>query len=111
MKNIISIAKSIGIPAKYLELYGNYKAKISLEILKHLKRRARAEYVVVTGITPTHLVEDVAIQPADETPPCGAGNKTSGSSRGRVEDDRLSAATISVTVAISVMTISVMGGT
>lgn len=55
MRHIVDIAKKIGISAKYLELYGNYKAKISFEGLKRLKPRGK--YIVVTGITPTHLGE------------------------------------------------------
>ena len=52
---IVSIAKRAGIPAKYLELYGNFKAKVSLELLK--KSKPCGKYIVVTGITPTHLGE------------------------------------------------------
>ena len=37
IKPIVEIAKKIGIERKYLELYGDYKAKISLDILKKLK--------------------------------------------------------------------------
>ena len=60
MKSIISVAQKLGIPRKYLELYGDYKAKISLEILKRVKgpvARGRGKYIVVAGITPTHLGE------------------------------------------------------
>lgn len=52
---IINIAKKLGIPSKFLELYGNFKAKVSLDLLKG--RRVRGKYIVVTGITPTHLGE------------------------------------------------------
>ncbi len=55
MISINDIAKRIGIPAKYLELFGNFKAKVSLDILKGSK--IRGKYIVVTGITPTHLGE------------------------------------------------------
>jgi len=55
MIHIIDIAKRIGIPERYLELYGNYKAKVSFEGLK--KQKPRGKYIVVTGITPTHLGE------------------------------------------------------
>ena len=60
LKPIQSIAAKIGIPRKHLELYGDYKAKISLDILKGHRAagfRALGKYVVVTGITPTHLGE------------------------------------------------------
>jgi formyltetrahydrofolate synthetase len=56
MKPIISIAAKLGIPRKNLELFGDYKAKISLDILKKPGSR-KGKYVVVTGITPTHLGE------------------------------------------------------
>ena len=54
---IVKIAKSIGIKEKELELYGNYKAKIDLEILKRIKARPLGKYVLVTAITPTPLGE------------------------------------------------------
>lgn len=60
LKPIHSIAATLGIPKKYLEPYGDYKAKISLDILKDHRvqgRRALGKYIVVTGITPTHLGE------------------------------------------------------
>lgn len=57
MDNILKVAKRLGIPRKYLELHGDYKAKISTEILRSLKPKRSAGYVVVTGITPTHLGE------------------------------------------------------
>ena len=56
MKPITSIAAKFGIPRKNLELFGDYKAKISLDILKRPGSR-KGKYVVVTGITPTHLGE------------------------------------------------------
>ncbi len=56
MKPITSIAAKLGIPRKNLELFGNYKAKISLDVLKRSGSR-KGKYVVVTGITPTHLGE------------------------------------------------------
>ena len=52
---IINIAKKLGIKPKFLELYGNFKAKVSLDVLKG--RRPKGNYVVVTWITPTHLGE------------------------------------------------------
>ena len=55
MLPIVTIAKRAGIPAKYLELYGNFKAKVSLGAIKRSK--GRGKYIVVTGITPTHLGE------------------------------------------------------
>lgn len=57
LKPVTQIAKDLGIPAKYLEPYGEYKAKISLDIMRHLSAGRRSGYIVVTGITPTHLGE------------------------------------------------------
>ena len=36
LKSIISIAAKLGISKKYIELYGDHKAKISLDILKRV---------------------------------------------------------------------------
>lgn len=57
LKPIVKIAKEIGIAEKYLELYGNFKAKISLDILSKLKHKKSAKYIDVTAITPTPLGE------------------------------------------------------
>ncbi|MCX5686075.1 MAG: formate--tetrahydrofolate ligase, partial [Candidatus Omnitrophica bacterium] len=57
LKPIIQIAARLGIPRKYLELYGDYKAKLSLDLVKGERARSKANYIVVTGITPTHLGE------------------------------------------------------
>ena len=37
-KNIKEIARNAGIDEKYLEQYGNYKAKVDLSIMKDLKK-------------------------------------------------------------------------
>jgi len=57
LKNILEIAKDLGIKESELELYGNYIAKIDLGILKRLKNRPRGKYILVTAITPTPLGE------------------------------------------------------
>jgi formate--tetrahydrofolate ligase len=57
LKPISSIATKLGIPAKYIECYGDHKAKVRIDILKSLKPRKNSKYIVVTGITPTHLGE------------------------------------------------------
>lgn len=57
LKPIGQIAKQLGISSKYLELYGDHKAKISLELLQQTRSAKPGKYVVVTGITPTHLGE------------------------------------------------------
>lgn len=57
MLPIKDIAAKVGIVDEELELYGNYKAKISLDILKRLKDRPNGKYIDVTAITPTPLGE------------------------------------------------------
>ena len=54
---ITTVARRLGIRPKYLETYGNFKAKVSLDILKELSHRRKGKYIVVTGMTPTHLGE------------------------------------------------------
>ncbi|MFH1753277.1 MAG: formate--tetrahydrofolate ligase, partial [Candidatus Omnitrophota bacterium] len=51
------IAKKIGISEDDLELYGKYKAKISLDLLKRSKDKPNGKYIDVTAITPTPLGE------------------------------------------------------
>src|SRR3989338_2409411 len=57
IKPIIEIAKELGIAKKYLESYGDYKAKVSLDILDTLRSRPKGRYIDVTAITPTPLGE------------------------------------------------------
>ncbi|HQL65795.1 MAG TPA: formate--tetrahydrofolate ligase, partial [bacterium] len=57
IKDIQEIASDAGIEEKYLELYGNYKAKVSLEILKEIQGNPAGKYIDVTAITPTPLGE------------------------------------------------------
>ncbi len=52
MKHISEIAKTAGIEDKYLELYGNYKAKVDLKLLKESDKKD-GKLVLVTAITPT----------------------------------------------------------
>lgn len=51
------IAAQAGILDGELELYGNYKAKVSLDVRERLKDAPDGNYVVVTAITPTPLGE------------------------------------------------------
>ena len=57
LKPIIQVAEELGIHEDELELYGPYKAKVKLEILKRLKDRPDGKYIDVTAITPTPLGE------------------------------------------------------
>ncbi|KAK8807371.1 hypothetical protein WA158_004130 [Blastocystis sp. Blastoise] len=55
--NIDLIAKEAGILPEELELYGNTKAKVRLEVIDRLKDQKNGHYVLVTGINPTPLGE------------------------------------------------------
>ena len=57
MKPIVEIAEELGIGEDELELYGKYKAKVSLEVIKRLSGRKSGKYIDVTAITPTPLGE------------------------------------------------------
>ncbi len=51
-KRIDEIAKVAGIDDKYLEQYGKYKAKVSLDLLK-MPSEKKGKLILVTAITPT----------------------------------------------------------
>ncbi len=51
MKPIAEIASAAGIDEKYLEYYGRYKAKLSLDVLKGEERENKL--ILVTAMTPT----------------------------------------------------------
>lgn len=53
MEDINHIAKKIDIDEKYIECYGKYKAKISLDIFKELKNRENGKLILVTSTNPT----------------------------------------------------------
>lgn len=53
MKDIRDIAKDVGIDDKYLEMYGKYKAKVSLDIFDDVKSRKKGKLVLVTAVNPT----------------------------------------------------------
>ena len=53
MKDIREIAASAGIDEKYLELYGNYKAKIDYSLLRDMESKKDGKLVLVSAITPT----------------------------------------------------------
>ncbi|KAK2148152.1 hypothetical protein LSH36_512g02044 [Paralvinella palmiformis] len=56
-KDIMDLAKEIGLRSEEVDLYGKKKAKVSLKVLDRLRERANGKYIVVTGITPTPLGE------------------------------------------------------
>lgn len=53
MKNIKEVASSAGILESELELYGNYKAKISDSVFDRLKNKKDGKLVLVTAVNPT----------------------------------------------------------
>ncbi len=54
---IKDIAKKAGVKEEYIEPYGNYKAKINMDILKELDNKPNGKLVLVTAITPTKAGE------------------------------------------------------
>ncbi|MBR1660434.1 MAG: formate--tetrahydrofolate ligase [Oscillospiraceae bacterium] len=52
-KKITEIAKTAGVDEKYLEQYGNYKAKVDYRLLRDLADRPDGKLILVTAITPT----------------------------------------------------------
>jgi len=57
MKPILEIAEEMGLKEEELDLYGRYKAKVSLSALDRLKDKPDGKYITVTAITPTPLGE------------------------------------------------------
>ena len=52
-EKITAIAERAGIPEEYLELYGNYKAKIDYKFMRDNADRPDGKLILVTAITPT----------------------------------------------------------
>lgn len=57
IKPISEIAEAIGLTEDDLELYGKYKAKVTLDVLERNKDKPNGKYIDVTCITPTPLGE------------------------------------------------------
>ncbi len=53
MRPITEIARTAGVDEKYLEQYGNYKAKVDYRLLKDLSAKPDGKLILVTAITPT----------------------------------------------------------
>ena len=53
MTNIQDIAASAGLDPKYIELYGNYKAKVDYNLLEEKKNAPDGKVILVTAISPT----------------------------------------------------------
>ena len=57
LKPIVEIGRELGLEDDDLELYGKYKAKVSLDLLNKLRDREDAKLVLVTAINPTPMGE------------------------------------------------------
>jgi methylenetetrahydrofolate dehydrogenase (NADP+)/methenyltetrahydrofolate cyclohydrolase/formyltetrahydrofolate synthetase len=57
LKPIMQIVEEIGLLPSEIELFGEYKAKVRLEVLDRLKDVPNGKYIDVTAITPTPLGE------------------------------------------------------
>lgn len=55
LENIMQVAKKVNIDENYIEQYGKYKAKISMELLE--KEEKKSKLILVTSINPTPLGE------------------------------------------------------
>lgn len=53
MEPIMNIAEAIGLKADEVELYGNYKAKVSLKVWDRIRNNPDGKLVLVTAINPT----------------------------------------------------------
>ena len=50
MKNIMEIADAAGLDRRYIELYGNYKAKVDYNLLQERKDAPDGKVILVTAI-------------------------------------------------------------
>lgn len=57
LKPIVEVAEGLGIEERELELYGRYKAKVGLEVLRRSNERPDGRLIAVTSITPTRYGE------------------------------------------------------
>ncbi len=57
LKPISQVAKEIGLEENEINLYGKWKAKISLDVQNRLKEKKKGNLVLVTAINPTPLGE------------------------------------------------------
>ena len=57
LKKITEITNELNIPEEYIEQYGKYKAKISLDYFEKLKDKKDGKLILVTAINPTPLGE------------------------------------------------------
>ena len=53
MLPITEVAKKLGIGEEDIELYGRYKAKLSMDLIKRVQSKPDGKLILVTAITPT----------------------------------------------------------
>ena len=53
LKEVEEIARDAGIPREYIEPYGRYKGKVSLDLFDKLEKKPDGKLILVTAITPT----------------------------------------------------------
>lgn len=53
MLKIIDVAEKLGISEDDIEMYGRYKAKLSMDLIRSLENKKAGKLVLVTAITPT----------------------------------------------------------
>jgi len=76
LRPIEEVARETGILREELELYGDYKAKVKLDILERLKDAPNGKYIDVTAITPTPLGEGKTVSTIGATQAlCHIGKK------------------------------------
>ena len=76
LRFIEDVAKEVGLNRGELELHGDYKAKVKLEVLKRLADLPSGKYIDVTAITPTPLGEGKTVSTIGATQAlCKAGKK------------------------------------
>ena len=75
IKPIKQIAEEAGIDTNYLELYGNYKAKVNIDFYNTIKDNYRGKLIFVTCITPTPAGEGKTLTSIGLTEGFGKLNK------------------------------------
>ena len=76
LRKIEDVAAEAGIKRDELELFGDYKAKVKLDILERLADRPSGKYIDVTAITPTPLGEGKTVSTIGSTQAlCAIGKK------------------------------------
>lgn len=53
MQKITDVAAKLGISEEDIELYGRYKAKLSMDLIRRVEEKPAGKLVLVTAITPT----------------------------------------------------------